>query len=80
MKKKISFNNVALGILLIVCAVVIILDSLGVALGFFSGIPATTLILGSLVLVWLLTNLIRLKIPGLFIPLAILFVLFVILS
>jgi uncharacterized membrane protein YhhN len=76
MKKKISFNKVALGILLIVCAVVIILDSLGVALGFFNGIPATTLILGSLVLVWFLTNLIRLKIPGLFIPLAILFVLF----
>lgn len=76
MKNKIRFNNVALGVLLIACAVVIILDSLGVSLGFFNGIPATTLILGSLVLVWFLTNLIRLKIPGLFIPLAILFVLF----
>ena len=76
MKARLNFKNTTLGILLILCAVVIILDSLGVALGFFSGIPAATLVLGSLVLVWFLTNLIKLKIAGLFLPLAVLFVLF----
>ncbi len=76
MKKHLNYEKTTLGLLLVLCAVVIILDALGIALGFFNGISATTLIFGSIVLVWFITNLIKLKIPKLFLPLAILFILF----
>lgn len=73
---SVKFNKLAFGLLLIACAVFIILDSVGVSLGFLSGIPAITLVIGALLIVWTLTELIKLRISGIFFPLAFLFMLF----
>lgn len=73
---SIKVNKLAFGLLLIACAVLIILDSVGVSLGFLSGIPAIKLVIGALLIVWTLTELIKLRISGIFFPLAFLFMLF----
>lgn len=69
-------NKLAIGILLIVCAVVIILDAVGVGMGFLNDVPALTIILGALIVLWFMSELVKLKISGLFFPLAFLFMLF----
>ncbi len=73
---RISANRLAFGILFIACAILIILDSVGVSLGFFNGIPAITLIVGAMFAVWMISELIKLNISGIFFPAAFIFMLF----
>ena len=73
---RISANRLAFGLLFIACAILIILDSVGVSLGFLSGIPAITLIVGAMIAVWMISELIKLNIPGIFFPAAFMFMLF----
>lgn len=73
---RISANRLAFGLLFIACAILIILDSVGVSLGFLSGIPAIKLIVGAMLAVWLISELIKLNISGIFFPVAFIFMLF----
>jgi hypothetical protein len=73
---NIKFNRVAFGLLLIACAVLIILDSVGVGLGFLNSVPAVTLIIGAILALWLLDRIVRLRISEIFFPLAFMFILF----
>ncbi|MBE6582078.1 MAG: hypothetical protein E7648_02290 [Ruminococcaceae bacterium] len=72
---KLSVNRLAFGLLFIACAVLIILDAVGFSLGFLSGIPAWVLILTALNLVWLIDQIVKLKISEVFIPIAFIFML-----
>lgn len=71
----VKFNRVAFGLLLIACAAVIILDAVGVGLGFLSNVPAVTLIIAAVLLLWFLNALVKLRISEIFFPLAFLFML-----
>ncbi len=73
---RVSADRIAFGLLFIACAVLIILDSVGVSLGFFSGVPAIKLIVGAMLAVWLISELIKLNISGIFFPAAFIFMLF----
>ncbi len=78
MKNKFSFkkSGVFWGIILILSAVLIILDSIGIGLGFLSGVPVITVILGIICVAWLIDELIKLKFTHIFFPLAFIFILF----
>ena len=76
LKVKVKFNRIAFGLLLIACAVIIILDTAGIGLAFLSGVPSITLIIGALLLLWFLSDLVKLRISRSFFPLAFLFILF----
>ena len=67
---KLPINSVAIGILFIACAVFIILDAVGVSLGFLNGIPAWTLVMTALCAIWLINDLIKLKISEIYFPIA----------
>ncbi len=76
-KIKYSFNlsgsRIAFGLLLIACAILMILDAVGISLGFLSGIPAFTVFLSALIVYWFFSELFKLRLWGLFFPLAFLF-------
>ncbi len=72
---KLSANRLVFGLLFIACAVCIILDAVGVSLGFLSGIPAWVLILAFLNIVWLVDVVIKLKLSEVFFPIAFIFML-----
>ncbi|MBQ8254351.1 MAG: hypothetical protein IJY94_02475 [Clostridia bacterium] len=75
---KVSANRLVFGILFIACAVLIILDAVGVSLGFLgflSGIPAWVLILTLINLIWLIDEIIKLKFSEVFFPIAFIFML-----
>ncbi len=72
---KLSVNRIAFGLLFIACAVLIILDAVGISLGFLSGIPAWIIILTALNLVWLIDLIVKLKISEIFFPIAFIFML-----
>ncbi len=72
---RLSTNRVAFGLLFIACAVLIILDAVGISLGFLSGIPAWVLILTVLNLVWLIDIILKLKLSEVFFPCAFIFML-----
>ncbi len=73
---KLKANRLSLGLLFVACAVLIMLDAVGISLGFLSGIPAWVMVLGALNLFWLLDVIIKLKISEIFLPLAFTFMLF----
>ena len=72
MKNRFSFrkSGVFWGVTLILSAVLIILDSIGIGLGFLSGVPVISIVLGIICLAWLIDELIKLKISHIFFPLA----------
>ncbi len=72
---KLSANRVVFGLLFIACAVLIILDAVGVSLGFLSGIPAWVMILTVINLIWLIDEIIKLKLSEIFFPIAFIFML-----
>ncbi len=72
---KLSANRLVFGLLFIACAVLIILDAVGISLGFLSGIPAWVLILTVLNLIWLIDVIIKLKLSETFFPIAFIFML-----
>ncbi|MBQ7779311.1 MAG: hypothetical protein IJ404_02350 [Clostridia bacterium] len=72
---KLSANRLVFGLLFIACAVCIILDAVGVSLGFLSGIPAWVLILTVINLIWLFDAFIKLKLSMVFLPIAFIFML-----
>ena len=72
---KLSANRIVFGLLFIACAVCIILDAVGVSLGFLSGIPAWVLILTVINLIWLFDTIIKLKLSMVFLPIAFIFML-----
>ncbi len=72
---KLSANRLVFGLLFIACAVFIILDAVGVSIGFLSGIPAWVLILTAVNLVWLIDEIIKLKFTDVFFPIAFIFML-----
>lgn len=72
---KLSANRIVFGLLFIACAVCIILDAVGVSLGFLSGIPAWVLILTVINLIWLFDAIIKLKLSMVFLPIAFIFML-----
>ena len=75
---KISANKIVFGLLFIACAVFIILDAIGISLGFLgflSGIPAWVLILTLINLIWLIDEIIKLKFSDVFFPAAFIFML-----
>ena len=78
MKNRFSFrkSGVFWGVTLILSAVLIILDSIGIGLGFLSGVPVISIVLGIICLAWLIDELIKLKISHIFFPLAFIFILF----
>lgn len=72
---KLSANRIVFGILFIACAVLIILDAVGISLGFLSVIPAWVFILTVLNLIWLTDVIIKLKLSEIFFPIAFIFML-----
>ncbi len=72
---KLSANRLVFGLLFIACAVCIILDAVGVSLGFLSGIPAWVMILTVINLIWLFDEIIKLKLSEIFFPIAFIFML-----
>ncbi|MBQ7499409.1 MAG: hypothetical protein IJT91_00780 [Clostridia bacterium] len=74
MKKRTRFNPIFFGIALIVAAVLLILDGVGVGLG--AGVGPVRIILGVAFLGWMIDRLIYLDVPGIFFPLGFLFITF----
>ena len=72
--KKFKFRPVFWGIVLIVAAALLIIDGVGVNLG--EGVNAWRIIAGALLAGWIVYELIQLKIPSIFFPLAFLFLVF----
>lgn len=72
---KLSLNRVVFGLLFIACAVLIILDAVGISFIFLSDIPAWVLILTAVNLVWLIDEIIKLKFSDVFFPIAFIFML-----
>lgn len=73
---KISVNRIAMGILLIIGALLIGIDALGFCPRFFSEVSAFSIIIGAVLCAWILASLIKLNIQDIFFPLAFLFILF----
>lgn len=73
---KISVNRIALGILLIIGAILIGFDALGFCPRFFSEVSAFSIFFGAILCAWILASIIKLKIQDVFFPLAFLFMLF----
>lgn len=73
-KNSVRFNAIFWGLALIIAAVVLILDGAGVDLGY--GINAWRILLGCAFVAWLVCEIVRLRIYGIFFPLAFLFITF----
>jgi len=74
-KIKVSSDGIVVGIVLILAAVLIVLEGLGMGFGAY-GISLWKVVLGVLLAAWFLKELIRFKIGDIFFPLAFMFMLF----
>lgn len=72
---KLSVNRIVSGLLLIACAAFIILDAVGISLGFLTGIPAWILILTVINLIWMIDGIVKHKFSEVFLPIAFIFML-----
>jgi len=76
MKRTRSSSKVFWGLIFILSALLIVFDALGTGLGFLDGIPVIKIVLGVLLLSWTISELVKLRISGIFFPLAFVFMLF----
>ncbi len=72
---KISKDGCVIGIVLVLAAVLLVLEGLGMGFGAY-GISLWKVALGVLLVAWLLKELIRLRIENIFFPIAFIFILF----
>lgn len=75
-KKTHSWERVFWGVVFLAAAVLIILYAAGVNLGVVAEIPVIDLILGVILVAWIIARLVKVDIPGIFLPLGLLFCVF----
>ena len=75
-KKTQTWERVFWGIVFLAAAVLIILYATGVNLGVVAEIPVIDLILGVILVAWIIARLVKVDIPGIFLPLGLLFCIF----
>lgn len=75
-RRKGASDRIFWGIILILSAALIILDSTNVGLGVFAGVSIVKIILGILCFAWTVSEAIKLKISHIFFPLSFIFMLF----
>ena len=75
-KKSQTWERVFWGIVFLAAAVLIILYATGVNLGVVAEIPVIDLILGVILVAWIIARLVKVDIPGIFLPLGLLFCIF----
>ena len=75
-KKSHGWERVFWGIVFLAAAVLIILYATGVNLGVIGEIPVIDMILGVILLAWIIRCFVKVQIPGVFLPLGLLFCVF----
>ena len=75
-KRSWGWEHVFWGIVFLAAAVLIILYATGVNLGVIGEIPVIDLILGVILLAWIIRCFVKVQIPGVFLPLGLLFCVF----